>query len=70
MPVDKRGFDPDAEEHYGSVPICPYCGYNDSDDRYDGEGCHEYDCGSCGETYSCYIYVSKSYTTQKKSVKS
>jgi len=50
------------------VIICPYCGSDDSDDRYDGEGEHEYYCGHCGEEYTCQVHVSISYSTKRKAV--
>lgn len=47
------------------VVLCPYCGENDSDDRYDGEGEHQYTCGWCGMDYSCTVHVSISYSTKR-----
>ena len=46
--------------------LCPYCGYDDRDDRYAGEGEYEFTCSSCGKEYDCSIEVSISYSTSRK----
>lgn len=51
-------------------PICPYCGYDDSDDRHDGEGFHEYTCGRCDKEYDCRVYVTIRYSTTRKEAQS
>lgn len=56
-----------TETDFEDVIICPYCGENDSDDRYDGEGTHTYCCGHCGKEYECNVSISISYATSRKS---
>lgn len=51
------------ETSYEDTIICPYCGYDDSDDRYDGEGSHTYWCGRCDEEYECEVHVTVRYST-------
>jgi hypothetical protein len=53
--------DPDYEDQI----ICPHCGYDDSDDRYYGEGCYEgLTCGSCDGEYGLTVHVSIRYSTK------
>lgn len=60
--------DKEVSTQYERLIICPHCGFDDCDDRYDGEGCHEYTCGSCGKDYTCSVHVSFSYSTYRKEV--
>lgn len=48
------------------VIICPYCGCDDSDDRYPGEGEDEFTCGHCEKEYVCNTAISVSYSTSRK----
>lgn len=47
----------------GEGIIGPYCGFDDGDDRYEGEGCYECFCGRCGGKYRLLVRVSLSYET-------
>ena len=54
---------------YDSKIICPHCEYDDSDDRYYGEGYYDgLTCGRCGKEYNLFVQVSISYTTTAKKV--
>lgn len=43
--------------------ICPWCGHDDSDDRYEGEGEYKAWCSSCGKLYSFSVHVFIRYST-------
>ena len=59
---------PTIDHHYTNNPVCPYCGYEESDawewgDGGEGDGEHE--CGDCEKPYRYVRYVDINYSTEK-----
>ena len=45
---------------------CPICGYLQTDELFFDDGCHEWECPRCCNTFDLTVYTSISYTIERR----